>query len=212
MTAMLSRRFFLRAAILAAALSPFRAALAQTASGAAAAAPATIQAFYDALLQAMKGGKQLGFNGRRELLAPAVQRAYDLPLMARLTIGPSWAALSPDDQKRFIQAFSDFSIATYASRFDDYSGERFEVTPQPSPASGGDVIVRTKLVPSDGKPVQLDYLMRPEGGGWRVIDVYLSGTISELASRRSEYSTVLRRDGAPALINLLRQKTAQLAS
>jgi len=58
--------------------------------------------------------------------------------------------------------------------------------------------------------VQLDYLMRKNGARWRIIDVYLNGTISEVAARRSEYSTVLRQGGSPALIDLLTKKTAEL--
>jgi phospholipid transport system substrate-binding protein len=173
---------------------------------------AAVQSFYDTLLQAMKGGAKLGFNGRRDLLAPAIRRSFDLPLMTRLTTGLEWQNLSGDDQQKLIAAFSDFSIASYASQFDDYSGERFDVDPTPVKTDNGDVIVKTKLVQPKDDPVQLDYLMRQSTDGWKIIDVYLSGTISQLAARRSEFSTVLRRDGIAALINLLRQKTAQLAS
>jgi phospholipid transport system substrate-binding protein len=75
----------------------------------------------------------------------------------------------------------------------------------------GDVIVHTKLLPHDGEPVELDYLERSGPEGWKIIDVLLSGTISQMAERRSEYSSALRDGGAAALIRLLKQKTAQLA-
>jgi phospholipid transport system substrate-binding protein len=203
---MVSRRLFLHAAgviVLAAPLRAFAAADAPT---------ATVQSFYDTLLQAMKGGKKLGFAGRRDLLAPAVRHAFDLPLMTRLTVGPTWTGISPDDQQKLIAAFGDYSIATYANHFDDFSGEKFVVDPKIDAMSGGDVVVHTQLVPKDDKPVDLNYLMRQSGGVWKIIDVYLTGTISELAARRSEFSATLRQGGAPALIQSLQQKTAQLAS
>jgi phospholipid transport system substrate-binding protein len=59
--------------------------------------------------------------------------------------------------------------------------------------------------------VQLDYVMRAGADGWRIIDVLLNGTISEMAERRSEFSAALRDGGAAGLISLLRQKTVQLA-
>ncbi|MDE2228835.1 MAG: ABC transporter substrate-binding protein [Alphaproteobacteria bacterium] len=173
---------------------------------------ATVQAFYDTLLQAMKGGPQLGFSGRRDLLAPAVRRAFDLPTMTRITIGPQWTGLSADEQQKLIHAFSDYSIATYANRFDDYSGEKFDVGPKATPSANGDVIVHSKLMQSDGQPVELDYLMRQTGGDWKIVDVYLSGTISQLAAQRSEFTSVMRKGGAAALIQSLRNKAAQLAS
>lgn len=174
-------------------------------------AVATVHAFYDALLQAMKRGPQLGFAGRRDLLAPAVRRAFDLPTMTQITIGPQWASLAPDDRQKLIRAFSDYSIATYANRFDSYSGEKFNVDPKAAPSADGDVIVRSTLQPSQGTPVELDYLMHKSGSGWKIIDVYLSGTISQLASQRSEFTSVMRNGGVTALIQKLQSKTAQLA-
>ena len=174
-------------------------------------AAATVSSFYDTLLSVMKEGPSLGFKGRYDRLNPTVRMAFDFPLMTRLMVGPQWTSLTPAQQQQLVAAFSDFSAATYASRFDDYSGERFQVDPKPTSSNGG-VIIHTKLVKSDGEPVELDYLLRDSDGAWRIIDVYLSGTVSELATRRSEFSSVLRRGGPEALVDVLQQKTAELRS
>jgi phospholipid transport system substrate-binding protein len=199
---MISRRLLLLAAALAAAPSLARAAEAP---------PTTIASFYDTLLSTMKDGPQLGFKGRSERLTPAIHRTFDLPLMTRLMVGQQWTNLTPDQQQQLVAAFSDFSVATYASRFDDYSGERFSVEPDTAQSANG-VIVRTKLIKTDGEQVEIDYLMRDVGGdgAFQIVDVYLSGTVSELATRRSEFSSVLRRGGADALVDLLQKKTAEL--
>ena len=203
----ISRRFFLNAGGLLALLgvpSPVAAHQIDTPA-------ATIESFYETLLAVMKDGQKLGFAGRREQLAPAIRQAYDFPLMTRLMVGPQWQNLSPADRRQLIDAFSDFSVATYASRFDDFSGERFEVDPNPTPAPNNDVIIHTKLVRPNDAPVQLDYLLRDSGSAWQIVDVYLSGTVSELATRRSEFSSVLRRGGTNALVDLLKKKAAQLS-
>ena len=171
---------------------------------------ATARSLCDALLAAMKRGPALDFAGRRDLLAPEVERDLNLPLMTRIVVGPSWRNLSPSDQKQLVEVFSACSIATYAQRFKSYAGERFEVDPVPAKLPSGDCIVHTKLFTGDPDPVQLDYLMRAGDGRWRIIDVYLSGTISELATRRSEYTSILRDGGPAALVRLLRKKTAEL--
>jgi phospholipid transport system substrate-binding protein len=160
----------------------------------------------------MKDGSKLGFAGRRQKLAPAITQAFDLALMTRLVVGLQWPNLAADDQKQLVSAFADFSIATYAGQFDDFSGEKFEVDPRAVPAPGNDVIVKTKLIQSNGEPVQLDYLLRQEKGEWRIIDVFLSGTISQLAARRSEFSSILREQGARGLIAVLKEKTRALAT
>jgi phospholipid transport system substrate-binding protein len=170
----------------------------------------TVSSFYDALLGAMKQGPALGFSGRRQLLEPEIRRDFNLPLMTRLVVGPAWRNLPADQQKALVDGFSDLSIATYSSQFRDFSGERFVVDPAATALPSGDAIVHTKLVTGDGETVQLDYLMRAGSGRWQIIDVFLTGTISELAARRSEFSSVLRQGGPAALIELLKKKTAAL--
>jgi phospholipid transport system substrate-binding protein len=204
---MMKRRSFLFAAAAALAVA-WRGAE----SRAAAMPTATLKSFYDSLLAVMKDGQKLGFAGRRQKLAPAIGQAFDLSLMTRLVVGLPWPGLAADDQKQLVAAFTDFSVATYANQFDDFSGERFEVDPRPAPAPGNDVIVKTRLIQSNGEPVQLDYLLRQEQGEWRIIDVFLSGTISQLAARRSEFSSILREQGARGLIAILKEKTQALAS
>ena len=203
---MISRRLILAAALAAAAALPLRFAAAETSPPAA-----TISSFYDSLLSVMKEGPALGFKGRADRLSPSIRRAFDFPLMTRLMVGLQWPSLTPEQQERLVAAFSDFSVAIYASRFDEYSGERFEVDPKATPTTGG-VVVRTKLVKSDGDPVELDYLLREANGAWQIVDVYLSGTVSELATRRSEFSSVMRSGGPEALVDLLQKKVAELRS
>lgn len=173
-------------------------------------APGTVTSLCNALLAAMKQGTSLGFAARRDSLAPEIRRDLDLAFMTRIVVGPTWRSLSSDDRQKLEDAFGDFSVATYAGRFKSYNGERFEVDPSPAPQPSGDSIVHTKLFTGGPEPVQLDYLLRKGGGQWRIIDVYLNGTISEMAARRSEYSTVLRQGGASALVDLMRKKAAEL--
>jgi phospholipid transport system substrate-binding protein len=204
---MISRRVLLAAALVAAAASLQRSRAAG--SEADTSPERTISTFYDTLLATMKDGPSLGFTGRRERLAPAIRRAFNLPLMTRLMVGPQWKDITAEQQRQLVDAFSEFSFAIYANRFDDYSGERFEVDPATTATANG-VIVHTKLIKTDGDTVQLDYLMRETDGTWQIVDVYLSGTISELATRRSEFSSVMRRGGADALVDALQKKVAQL--
>ncbi|HML10419.1 MAG TPA: ABC transporter substrate-binding protein [Stellaceae bacterium] len=171
---------------------------------------AVIQRFYDVLLGVMKDAKHLSFDQRYQRLAPTVTQTYNLALMSRLSVGPGWAQLSPAQQQSLTTAFSNYTIANYANQFDGYSGERFEVDPAPAASPNGP-IVQSSLVKSDGEKVALNYLMRQgSDSAWQVIDVYLSGTISQLATRRSEFTSVLQQGGADALVKLLEQRTAAL--
>jgi phospholipid transport system substrate-binding protein len=201
----MSRRLSLFLLVLAAGV-----VLPPAARGDEAAPAATATSLYDVLLKAMKGGSSLDFAGRRALLAPEIRNDLDLAFMTKLAVGPSWKTLTPADSQQLVDAFSDFSIATYADQFKSFSGERFEVDPLATVSPRGDSVVHTKLFTGGPNPVQLDYLMRKTAGRWRIIDVFLNGTISEMAARRSEYTAILNQGGAPALVALLKKKTDEL--
>ena len=164
-----------------------------------------IETFYDALLAAMKEAQRLGFQGRYEKLSPVIRATFDLPAMTRIAVGPDWNTIAADVQAQLVENFAQMTIATYSNRFDGYSGERFEIEPTSEKRTTGR-LVRTKLVPSGGEPVALNYLMRSSGETWRVVDVYLTGTISELATRRSEFAAILKAGGPSALVDSLHQQ------
>jgi phospholipid transport system substrate-binding protein len=157
----------------------------------------------------MKQADRLGIRGRYEKLAPVIRATFDLAAMTRIAVGPDWNAIAPGQQSELIEGFTQMTIATYANRFDGYSGERFEVEPASEARSTGR-IVRTKLVPSSGESIALNYLMRGSGDAWKIVDVYLTGTISELATRRSEFVAILKTGGPNALIESLRQQAERL--
>ena len=177
-------------------------------AGAAAAESSTaatpVRGFYDALLHTMQQGQKLGQSGRYAALAPVVQRTFDIPYMTRMAVGPSWSSLSEAKRQQLTEAFGRYVTATWASRFDSYSGEKLEVGG--SKPYGASQLVETRIVKSDGEPVSINYLMRRDGDSWRIGDVYLTGTISELATRRAEFSSVLRSQGVDGLIQALNRK------
>ena len=170
---------------------------------------AVVEGFHAALLELMRNAAAWGVRGREQRIRPVMERAFNLPAMTRIAVGPPWTGLSPAQQQALVQAFSDWSIATYANRFDGYGGERFEMLGETT-LQNGDHLVRTRLVRPRDEPVQLNYLLRQAAGAWRIVDIYLTGTISELASRRAEFTTLLRDGGADRLTADLRQRTAAL--
>ena len=160
------------------------------------------------LLDTMQRAAQLGVRGRYQKLEPIVFSTFDVPYMARLSIGPSWASLTPDQKKRAARAYGRYVAAVYATRFDGYSGERFEVLGEQKIKRG--TLVKSQIVKSDGEPVSISYLVHDNVVGYQIRDVYLTGTISELATRRSEFAGILRSNGIDGLIASLNKKADDL--
>jgi len=170
------------------------------------AAKAPVERFYAALDASMKAGDSLTLDGRKQKLAPAVGATFDLPLMAAKVLGRHWRELSEADQRSWIDAFSELTVKTYAEQFDEDTGLVFEIGAVQT-APGGTALVRTKLKRADDPPVAIDYRLRPGADGWRVMDIFLNGTVSELALRRSEYTSVLERDGFAKLVTTLQTRS-----
>ena len=171
-----------------------------------------IKDFDDGLLASMKAGKAAGMDGRSAVLAPVIDRVFDMPEMTRLSLGSSAKTLTDDQTKSLIDAFRKYTIASYAGNFDEFGGEKFEVG-EPRPGVGDRVVVPTKLIPGDGTaPVSLDYVMHQTGGQWRVIDILAEGAVSQMAARRAEFVTVLRHDGFDGLLAAIAKKTQAAAT
>jgi len=176
------------------------------------AAPASggdiVQGLYDALLVTMKNGRTLGQSGRFTQLEPVIRRTFDIPAMARLSVGPSWAALSEAQRQQVTDSFARYISAIYADRFDIYAGQKLQVTgEQPVPAG---LMVKSQIIKANGEPVKVDYMMRRNGEGWLISDIYLDGAISEVATRRSEFAAILKNDGVDGLIAALNRKADML--
>jgi phospholipid transport system substrate-binding protein len=171
---------------------------------------AVVSSFQDTLLFTMKDADSLGFEGRYQRLLPAMELAFDLGQMTRVVVGGHWAKMSTTEQKQVVDLFRQFSVSTYASAFSGYGGERFEVGDElVQPGIG--TIVETRLVPKAEPPIELNYLLRETPAGWKIMDVYLDGTISELARRRGEFASIIHNQGLAGLIALLKKKNKELA-
>jgi phospholipid transport system substrate-binding protein len=176
----------------------------------AAGSSALVKEFYAQLVGTMKQGEKLGFPGRYKRLEPVIKASYNMPLMTKVAVGPTWSAMKEADRRRLIDAFTAFSVATYASRFTKFDGENFEVLGE-KPSSGGGIIVETRLTPKDSAPVALHYVIRSdEQKKPRIVDVLLDASISELATRRAEFSAIIKRDGMEALIGMLNEKAKKI--
>src|SRR6266478_5016617 len=170
----------------------------------------TVQGLYDALLSTMKNGRTLAQSGRFTRLEPVIRRTFDIPSMARLSVGVYWATLTEIQRQQVTESFGRYISAIYADRFDSYAGQKLQVTGE-QPAAAG-VMVHSQIIKANGEPVNVDYMMRRSGDNWLISDIYLDGAISEVATRRSEFSTILKSEGVEGLVAALDHKAGILIS
>jgi phospholipid transport system substrate-binding protein len=165
---------------------------------------------YSGLAAAMKAGRATPFTQRFDALAPAVDRAFDLMTILKVSVGLRWDSMNATQQSALLTTFRRFTIATYVANFDKFDGERFQVDPG-SRDSGSDKIVKTEILQQSGDPIRLDYVMRQESTQWRAVDVLLDGSISRVAVQRSDFRKILGSGDAEALITSLKRKISDLS-
>lgn len=182
-------------------------------AGATAAPPviAPIQGLYDALLVAMKAGSKTPFSQRFDTLAPAVDRALDIPTILQVSVGAAWNDLPAEQRAALLAAFRAYTISSYVSSFDNYAGQRFAIEPDLRSVGADQEIVQTQIIPVSGGSHQLDYVMRQAGSDWKAVDVLAEGAISRVATQRSDFRGLLARGGGDALLASLQKKTSDLA-
>lgn len=157
-----------------------------------------VQALTGSLLRAMRAGPSLSTSQRYHELEPVIEQVFALPLMTRLSVGPEWASLAPEQQNSLIAAFSRYTIANYAHDFRNFDGQRFEIS-ENVVNRGAEKIVRSLLVPRDDSPATLLYRIVSVGGNWKIVDVYYDG-VSQLTLHRADFAGAIAAGGAPALV------------
>lgn len=161
------------------------------------------------LVDVLREGEQLGFKGRAEKLRPVLLQSYDLEAMGRIAVGRAWDQATPEQRAALNEAFKRFTVDNYASRFKGGPNTpKFELLGERNGTQG--TIVSTQIVRADKPPVKIEYVMRQRGNSFRVIDVFLDSAISEVATRRSEFTSILARSGFDGLVDSLRAGSERL--
>jgi len=163
-----------------------------------------VEKLHKELLGVMKQADALGYKGRYQRLAPVVTSSYDLPFISKVVVGRYWSKFSPEQKEQFVNTFTELSIATYASQFNGYSGERFK-TISAEESKRGRILIKSVLIKSNGEQVELDYILHQNGHQWQIINVIAQG-VSDLSLKRAQYTSYLKKEGFDDLLQRIKEK------
>ena len=181
------------------------AAISAVPARAAEAAAEPIGLLGSALMHLMQNGGS-PFAQRFAQLAPVVDQTFDLQAILRTSVGPHWSTMSVGEQADLMKVFRQYTVARFVASFNKYSGEQFRITGARD-VPGGDKVVETKI-----GDAQISYVMRQSVAGWHVIDVLADGSISQVATQRSDFRATLSHGGGQALAASLQRKVSDLSS
>ncbi len=169
---------------------------------------ATVHDLQQSLLQSMRDGAQLGFSGRVEFLTAVINRTHDIDLIIKTILGATlWNQLGQEQHDLITETFRQLSIVTYAGQFKQHDGEQFKFLEQRD-LPREQKLVRSQLIQSDGGIVNFDYVLHHTDEKWLIINILFDG-VSDLAIKRSEYRSIMQRDGFQSLIDMLKVKITE---
>jgi phospholipid transport system substrate-binding protein len=149
-----------------------------------------------------------GDQGQEPRLMAAIEGQTDLSLLARMIMGRHWRRATPDQQEAFVGLFRSYLLKSFSTRLRRYAGtdlsaarRRFAVLATET-IGKTDVIVRSRVAPPSGPPLEVDWRLRQRDGRPVIIDLVVEG-VSLLITQRSEFGTVLERVGVDGLIREL---------
>lgn len=152
-------------------------------------------------------------NHQERRLMAAIESQTDLSLLARMTMGRHWRRATPVQQEVFVDLFRSYLLRSFSSRLRRYAGadldaarRRFAILATQS-VGKKDVIVRSKVAPPSGQPLEVDWRLRYRDGRPVIIDLVVEG-VSLLITQRSEFGAVLERIGIDGLIRELQSRVA----
>ena len=147
------------------------------------------------------------FAQRAQLLTPAIDKAFNLPVVLQNSLGLRYRTIPDAQRQQLLDQFRRFTVARYVSNFAPGGTDRFQVSPAATPSPvAGDQIVHTRII-AGGSGTDVDYVMRQGPEGWQVIDVLLNGDISQVAVQRADFGSSLSSGDAMPLIDSLKKKT-----
>ena len=144
-------------------------------------------------------------TGLYELVANTLLPHFDTPYAAQLVLGPHWRTATPEQRKRFVDAFYKSLLYTYGDAMVDFTGDRLRVLPTKVAPTDERATVRTEIKRSNGTKVGVNYSLRKVSGEWKAWDVVIDG-ISYVKSYREDYGSEVQQKGLDAVITRLEAK------
>lgn len=168
-----------------------------------------VERLHDELLQVMKDAEVLGYTGRYEKLAKVIPAIYDFPFISKTVVGRYWRTFSDEEKKKFLDLFTRLSVATYANRFDGYSGESFSVI-SANESRRGRIVVESVLVQPSGEKIEFSYILHKKNHMWKIINVVVEG-VSDLSLKRADYTAFLKKKNTEAFLDELKAKISKFS-
>lgn len=136
------------------------------------------------------------------LVANVLLPNFDSEYSARLVLGQTWRTATPEQRKRFVDAFYHSLLRNYGNALLNFTADRFVILPYKGDPGDNTATVRTEVKKSSGENVPVNFSLRKTDSGWKAWDVVIEG-ISYVKSFRTDFAAEIQQKGLDEVINRL---------
>lgn len=180
---------------------------------AATAPDAMVRDLTNEVLETIRADKAIasGDIGRvQKLVDDKVLPYVDFQKMTQLAVGRGWRSATPEQRAALTREFRTLLVRTYSGALSQIKDHQVQMRPFRAQATDTDVLVRTSVVPSRGDPIQLDYRLEKQDGGWKIYDVNVFG-VWLVETYKTQFAGEIGAGGVDGLIRSLTERNRQLA-
>ena len=142
---------------------------------------------------------------KKALLKHVVAETFNYSKMIKFIYGRGWKNLNSELKIKLEETFLNFISFNYVQRFNGIKDLDFKYIDY-TKLEDGKIIVETLLITSDNEPIKINYLLEQTNMKWQIFDILLTGSISEIATKKSEFFNIIKNSGAEGLIDKINQK------
>ena len=143
-------------------------------------------------------------------LLNVINRTYDAEKMLKMIIGKDWENQEIEKKEELIIVFKKYISKNYLKRFSKIDDVSFR-NEKKEKISSELFLVRSNLIIKQEK-ISMDYLLSINNNVWKIFDVLLDGSISEIATKKSEFRIFIKEKEIDSLIDALKKFNSQVLS
>ena len=138
-----------------------------------------------------------------------VESSYNVEKMISAIIGGRWKNISDQNKDRLQKSFRKYIAKNYILRFRGIKNLEFGKL-EINQAGKNYRMAKTKLIINSKDIVPLNYLLDQTNNSWKIFDVLIDGSISEIATKKSEFKNFINQGDLTPLLEALRKKNSTL--
>lgn len=154
--------------------------------------------------------ESLPLSERKARFRMLFRESFDVPAVGRFVLGRYWRRAKPETRAAFLSVFEEVMIQRFAPRFAGYAETKFEIRRVRALGQPGQFVIRSRISPDRGEPIEIDWRVRERDGHFKILDVIGEG-ISMALTLRSEYTSAIKASGG-RVEGLIERLRAQVES